>query len=683
MNLRQTLAALPRDARDTLFMLCVIAWVIAPLVRELPVWTSVAVALLLLLRGTLAWRAKPLPGRWTMHLLMLCAVAGTLLTHRTIVGRDPGLTLVILLLALKTLEARAQRDAMVIFFLAFFSMLSNFFYSQSLATAAAMLLGLLGLLTALVNAHQPVGRPPLVQSLRTASTMALLGTPVMVALFMFFPRMAPLWGVPNDTMAGRTGLSGQMKVGNIAELALDDRIAFRLRFDDAGYRPPQSVLYFRGPVLTSFDGREWLADPVREDEDEARRRFTLPAQLQVRGPALRYEITLEPSFRPWLMVLEATAEPPALGTRRPYMMQDLQWMVRQPINELQRYRAVSHPDFTHGPLEAVPALRTFTTLPQGMNPRTLALAAQWRADPQLAQGGTMALVNAALQRLRTGGYTYTLEPGLYGEHTADEFWFDRKQGFCEHIASAFVVLMRAAGVPARIVTGYQGGELNPVDGYWTVRQSDAHAWAEVWVQGQGWVRVDPTGAVSPGRVGQFQRLQAPQGVLGNAMGTILSPDAAQRLRALWEAANNRWNQWVLNYTQERQYDLLRQLGFDSPDWQDLAAVIAGLIVASALGGAAWTLWERLQHDPWLRLLALARARLARAGLDLPEHTPPRTLAAQALAHFGPQAQAVADWLLRLEHLRYAPSPTDPRATLRQLRRDMRQIRWPVRQSPTP
>ena len=259
---------------------------------------------------------------------------------------------------------------------------------------------------------------------------------------------------------------------------------------------------------------------------------TLPAQLQVRGPALRYEITLEPSFRPWLMVLEATAEPPALGTRRPYMMQDLQWMVRQPINELQRYRAVSHPDFTHGPLEAVPALRTFTTLPQGMNPRTLALAAQWRADPQLAQGGTMALVNAALQRLRTGGYTYTLEPGLYGEHTADEFWFDRKQGFCEHIASAFVVLMRAAGVPARIVTGYQGGELNPVDGYWTVRQSDAHAWAEVWVQGQGWVRVDPTGAVSPGRVGQFQRLQAPQGVLGNAMGTILSPDAAQRLAEL-------------------------------------------------------------------------------------------------------------------------------------------------------
>jgi len=197
------------------------------------------------------------------------------------------------------------------------------------------------------------------------------------------------------------------------------------------------------------------------------------------------------------------------------------------------------------------------------------------------------------------------------------------------------------------------------------------------------VRVDPTGAVSPGRVGQFQRLQAPQGVLGNAMGTVLSPNAAQRLRAVWEAANNRWNQWVLNYTQERQYDLLRQLGFDSPDWQDLAAVIAGLIVASALGGAAWTLWERLQHDPWLRLLALARARLARAGLDLPEHTPPRTLAAQALAHFGPQAQAVADWLLRLEHLRYAPSPTDPRATLRQLRRDMRQIRWPVRQSPTP
>ncbi len=682
MTLRQRLAHLPRDARDTLFLLGVIAWVIAPQANVLPLWATAMAALLLLLRAYLAWNSQPLPGRWTLRLLLLAAVAGTLLTHRTIVGRDPGLTLLVMLLALKTLEARAQRDAMVIFFLGFFTMLSNFFYSQSLATAMAMLLGLLGLLTALVNAHLPMGRPPLAQSLRTAATMALLGAPVMLALFLLFPRMAPLWGVPSDTLGGRTGLSGQMKVGSIAELALDDRIAFRLRFDDPKYQPTQSELYFRGPVLASFDGREWLADPVRED-DAHRSRFTLPADLQVRGPARDYEITLEPSNRPWLLVLEAAAQAPQVPQRHPFMTQDLQWLVRQPINELLRYRASSHTDFRHGPMQAVPALRTFTTLPPGKNPRTLQWAAELRANPQLAQGGTPALVQAALQHLRTGGYAYTLDPGVYGDDTADEFWFARKEGFCEHIASAFVVLMRAMEVPARIVTGYQGGELNPMDGYWTVRQSDAHAWTEVWIAGQGWVRVDPTGAISPGRVGQFQRLRAPQGALANAMGTVISPDMLQRLRLLWDATNNRWNQWVLNYTQERQFDLLRRLGFESPDWQDLAHMIAGLIVATALGGSAWALWERLQHDPWLRLLQRARARLERAGLPLPDHTPPRRLAKLALAHFGPSAQPLADWLLRLERLRYAPTTSTPHADLRNLRRAMRQLPWPAKPTDTP
>jgi len=676
MSLRQTLAALPRDTRDTLFLLGVIAWVIAPQASVLPLWTSALAAGLLLLRAWLAWTSRPLPGPWVLRLLLLVVVAGTLLTHRTIVGRDPGVTLIVALLALKTLEARAQRDAMVIFFLGFFTMLSNFFYSQSLSTAAAMLVALLGLLTALVNAHMPVGRPPLTQSLRTAGTMALLGAPIMAALFVFFPRMAPLWGMPGDTLGGRTGLSGSMKVGSIAELALDERIALRLRFDDANYAPPQSVLYFRGPVLTSYDGREWLADPVRED-GTANNRFTLPAQLELRGPAISYEITLEPHQRPWLMVLEAAADLPEIPGMRAFMTQDLQWLGSRPVSELLRYRATSHTDFRHGPLVQTPALRVHTVLPQGYNPRTLALAAQMRADPALAAGGTQALVDAALQRLRTGGYNYTLEPGLYGEHTADEFWFDRKEGFCEHIASSFVVLMRALDVPARIVTGYQGGERNPLDGYWTVRQSDAHAWAEVWMEGRGWVRVDPTGAVSPGRVGQFQRLQAPRGALANAMGTMLSPDMAQRLRAVWEAANNRWNQWVLNYTQSRQLDLLRSLGFDAPDWHDLATVLAGLIVAAATAGAAWSLWDRLQHDPWLRLLGQARARLARCGLDLPASTPPRTMAEQARARFGDEALAAAHWLLRLEQLRYAPDSPSRTPTLHLLRRELRTLRWPA------
>ncbi len=672
MTLRQTLASLPRDARDTLFLLFVIAWVVAPQVNNLPGWASLLTGAVLLWRGQLAWHNKPLPGQWTKLLLVVVAVVGTLYSHRTILGRDPGVTLIVMLLALKTLELHARRDALVVFFLGFFTMLSNFFFSQSLLTAGAMLVALLGLLTALVNAHMPVGRPPLAQTFRLAGTMALLGAPIMVALFMLFPRMSPLWGMPGDNLTGRSGLSGTMKIGDMAEIALDERVAIRLRFEgDERNMPPQSAMYFRGPVMTGFDGRQWQAEPFREDSAWAAR-VAVPANLQVSGPAVRYEVTLEPQRQPWLMVLEATPDAPTLPNMQAYMTQDLQWMTSRPITEVLRYKAVSYPTFRHGPDTSSRPLRLHTELPPGFNPRTLELAAQMRAEPALANADTQVLVDAVLRRLRTGGYNYSLDPGVFGEHTADEFWFDRKEGFCEHIASAFVVLMRALDVPSRIVTGYQGGERNPVDGYWTVRNADAHAWAEVWIENRGWVRVDPTGAVSPGRIGAFQRLRAPEGAFASAMGT-LSPGMVQNLRAVWEAINNGWNQWVLNYTQARQLDLLKALGFESPSWQDLTTLLGSLIMLAALGGGAWTLWERSQHDPWLRLLARTRQRLARAGLTLPDALPPRAMAEQVRAQFGADSQPLADWLLRLEHLRYAPQPTQE---LGQLRREFGALPWP-------
>ena len=300
-------------------------------------------------------------------------------------------------------------------------------------------------------------------------------------------------------------------------------------------------------------------------------------------------------------------------------------------------------------------------------------------DPQ-------ALVRAALERLRTGGYTYTLEPGVNGQHTADEFWFDTKAGFCEHISSAFVVLLRAAGVPARIVTGFQGGELNGVDGYWIVRNADAHAWTEVWYADRGWVRIDPTGAVMPGRIGQFQRLRAPEGLVAGAIGT-LSPTLIAQLRATWEAVNNRWNQWVLNYTQSRQFDLLKSLGFESPSWQDLGKLIAGLLTVAALAGIAWARWERSQHDPWLRLLARARRKLAQAGIHAPPQAPPRALLQGVHASSLPPElrQQLTDWLLALERLRYAAAPGEGVRTgpsLATLQRDFQRLAWP-RPQPSP
>jgi len=653
-----TLSHLPRDTRDTLFVLAVIAWVLAPLSLQVPLWCSLLSATVIVWRAMLAWRGQPLPSRWWLLGLLLLSVAGTLISFKTILGRDAGVTLVVVLLALKTLELRARRDAFVVFFLGFFLMLTNFFYSQSLLTAAAMLVGLLGLLTALVNAHMPVGKPPLWQAARMAGGMALLGAPIMVLLFVLFPRVAPLWGLPSDAMSGRSGLSADMTVGNIASLALDNSVAMRVRFEGAA--PVQSALYFRGPVLTHFDGRSWRARPSSLPDH-----LRLPADLKVAGEPVRYQVTLEPNKLPWLLLLDATPQAPALAGKTARMTRELQWILDQPVTELLRYDAVSYPRFQHGPLVSAPGLQEYLALPNGFNPRTLALAAELQQDPRYLAADNARWVAVVLERLRSGGYRYTLEPGVYGQHSADEFWFDRKLGFCEHIASSFVILMRALNVPARIVTGYQGGERNTVDDFWTVRQSDAHAWTEVWLPGQGWQRVDPTSAVAPARTGTYDRLTPPRGVIAEALFGTVSPALALNLRAAWDAVNNRWNQWVLNYSQSRQLDLLKNIGFKEPNWQDLIYVLCAIVVTASLLGAAWSAWERHQQDPWLRLLQLARRKLKTAGVVLAPNSTPRQIAQQLQVNARRAAQpahqpdrivhAWCNWLIRLEALRYAPT----------------------------
>ena len=658
---------LPRDTRDTLFLLCVITWVLLPQTPHLPWWCSALAFAVLVWRGHLALTTKALPSAWWRLGLLALSMGATLISFKTLLGRDAGVTMLAVLLTLKTLELRARRDAFVVFFLGFFCMLANFFYTQSLLTAASMLIGLLGLLTVLVNAHMPVGKPPLLVAAKTAGWMTLLGAPIMIVLFLLFPRLAPLWGTPGEAIAGRSGLSAKMQVGTIASLALDDSVAMRVKFE--GAPPQQPDLYFRGPVLSTFDGREWTsANP------DVFSRFRVTASLVVSGEPVRYEVTQEPNSKPWLMVMDAATEAPIIEGYNTTMQSDLQWITNRPVNDLLRYKVQSYTNFKHGPQQPVIGLREFVELPPGFNPRTLALANEIRRDPRYSQAGSGPLVEVVMSKLRTGSYTYTLEPGLYGQNTADEFWFDKKEGFCEHIASSFVILMRALDVPARIVTGYQGGELNGVDGFWTIRQSDAHAWAEVWYEGRGWVRVDPTSSVSPGRTGAFRRLQAPQNVVGQALRN-LNPAFSLQLRATWEAVNNSWNQWVLNYTQGKQLNLLKNIGFTSPSWHDLTYVLIGIVVTVSLLGAGWSIWDRTQHDPWLRLLARARKKLAQAGMHTSAATSPRQLATLLKTRHPGQHDALQRWLVQLEAQRYATA--DQSQTLKQLGQQFGTLVWPA------
>lgn len=683
---RLRLAHLPRDTRDTLFLLATIAATAAPHWDHVPLWCSLMTGLMLCWRGLLAWQGRPLPGRWALLLLIAVTAGLTLLTHRTLLGREPGITMLLMLMAMKTLELRARRDAFVVFFLGFFLVLTQFLYSQSLLTGLWTLLSVWALMSALVLAQMPVGQPSLRLAAAQAARTTAMGLPLMVLLFVLFPRIAPLWGVPSDAV-GKTGLSNEMQFGAMSEIANDDSIAMRLRFE--GPPPPPEALYFRGPVLTRFDGRSWRAlGPANPFS-------AFGAAPRVRGPALRYELTLEPLRLSVLPLLESGPEAP--GTRMEvqglslWRSAELQWLSPRPITERLRVQAQAHLDYSSGPTEMRGSLLPYQELPPGLNPRTLAWAAALRRERleglEPVDYGPAA-ITAVLQHLRQAEFIYTLSPGRYGDaspHLVDEFWLDRRLGFCEHFAGAFVVVMRALGLPARVVTGFQGADRELQDGYLVVRNAQAHAWAEVWLPGRGWQRVDPTAAVAPERVQAGQTLQAPPGALAGTV-NALSPAlwrGVLLLRSGWESLNNRWQQYVLNYSRQDQFDLLKSMGWSAPDWQALGQLAAGLIGLIAAGGALWVAWQARPHDGWSQLRAGLLRELRRLDVPAQAHQSPRHWAGLLRQRHGPRAAPLERLLLELERQRYAPGTESPPQGWRARQRRLRAFRAAGRMLRTP
>lgn len=677
-DLRRPLSGtLPREARDTLFLLAVIAACVAPHTDHLPLWCTVVTGLVLLWRGALAWRGAALPGRWSLVLVLAITLTLTWLTHRTLLGREAGITMLAMLMALKTLELRARRDAFVVFFLGFFLVLTRFFYSQSLLSGLWTLLCVWGLLSALVLAQLPLGQPSLKLAAHTAAINTGWGLPIMLLLFLLFPRIAPLWGVPSETV-GQTGLSEQLVFGAMSEIANDERIALRLRFD--GPAPPASSLYIRGPVLSDFDGKTWRPRPVALiGLAEAER-----LHVQVEGAAMNYRMTLEPPRIKVLPVLDYAAASPGLPwTVEDLSLQrsaDLQWRAEQPITERLQLRLQAYARATLSVGASAADLLPFIALPPGFNPRTLAWATALRHEPRFDRfdASTLppALAAAVLEHLRANGYIYTLTPGRYGEvtpHAIDEFWFDRRLGFCEHFASSFVVIMRAMGVPARIVTGYQGADEQLQDGDMVVRNSHAHAWAEYWTPGRGWLRADPTAAVAPNRVLRGQILQPAPGLVATALAT-LSPDLLLRLRHGWESINKHWQDWVLNYSRQSQFDVLAKLGFVQPDWQALGQLIATVLALLIVVAWIWTQWQQRPHDRWTRMRVEVMRLLQKLGVPATLHQSPAQWAALLTQRFGAQAQAPAAMLGAWHHARYASADAAlPRAWMRQFRQACRML----------
>jgi len=655
---------LPRAAAGEYFLLGVAALIIAPHALHLPLWCSAFVALMLLWRAGVASGAVPRPGRVVLGLLLVLSVASIGLNFRTLVGTEASVTLVVVLLSLKALEMHAQRDIFVVFFLGFFTLLTHFLNSQSLFSVATMLLGTLGLLSTLVMSHMPGSEPSLRAALRTAWKMAAWGLPLMALLFVLFPRIGPLWAIPDEKPQARTGLSDSMSVGSVAELAQDSRIAMRISFDNEV--PPAQELYFRAHVLSQFDGQQWTSDDAQIQANAVR------GDVRIDGATVSYEVSLEPHGKTFLPVLDITPIAPSSEGTTVQSGADLRWRSQQLVQELVRYRATSATRYRYGLLEGPQSLAAHTRLPTGLNPRMLAWATEIRKLPQMADADALGLSAYLLAHLARGNYRYTLQPGTYGRHTADEFWFDRKTGFCEHFASAYVIAMRAMGVPARIVTGYQGAERNGVDGIWTVRQRDAHAWAEFWQQDRGWVRVDPTASSAPYRLNETERLGEAPGRLGGFIGS-LSPGMWIQMRDSWEAINHRWSSWVSNYGSSQQLELLRHIGFASPSQEQLAYVLAALLGLAALVGALWAWWRQPPDQVWQRLHRLLLRKLTSSGLPTSAHQSPRALAQALDQAFGDAAQPVCEWLLRLERARYQAGASA--GAISALQREFNRLPW--------
>lgn len=620
-------------------LLCILA-VIAPHAPHLPWWVVALCGALLVWRGYLAWSGQPLPGRWLLMTITLAGVIGILIQYHTLFGREAGVTMLVLLATFKLMELKTKRDAMALIFLACFIIITNFLYSQSLPTGLAMLASLLLIVTTWVYLHAPGSsfKP----SLRIATILLLQAIPLTVILFVLFPRVqGPLWGLPNDAYSS-SGLSDKMSPGSMSRLALSSEVAFRVSYQ--GKIPRRDQMYWRGPVLRDFDGRTWTTGMAAP---------SIQPQFSDTGSPVEYSVMLEPHNKNWLFALDM----PERISIPASLTHDFRLLSTAPVNARLRYQARSLLTYHANLLESPRQLRLALQIPATLNPRARQLAASWRANNDDA-----GVIRSALANFREHEFHYTLEPPpLPGRDGIDDFLFTTRRGFCEHYAASFVFLMRAAGIPARVVTGYQGGEFNTYGDYYIVRQSDAHAWAEVWLQDQGWLRVDPTAAIAPDRV----ELGLSGALPGDAALPFMSRNPPQWLRELrmnLDAMNNQWNQWVIGYDTERQFALMTRLGMEDANWRQMAInMMAGVALLIAVF-AAFMLRHLLKRNPdktqaaWLKVCQ----RLAHAGLPRATHEGPWDYATRVGAARPDLASDIEDLAARYITLRYG-KVSDPHA----------------------
>ena len=519
-------------------------------------WVPLVVVSILLWRVIAAHRRWSLPGVFIRVSLTLLGFVGVLVTYLKVSGLTAGSALMLIMAAMKLLETRGHRDRAIVIFICYFLLFATFMREQAIWSAAYLVIGLLVTTAALFQIARTGCVVPVTSAMAHATRLILHALPVALLLFLLFPRIpGPFWSLPTAGNQAVTGLSGELSPGDISELALSDKVAFRVRFESSS--PGPTAMYWRGPVMDAFDGRKWTQWQGRQSGTS-----DLPNNS---GPLIEYEVTLEPHGQRWLLALETPVTWDARGASLSVTGQLLR---DAPVDQRMSYRSTSLLGASRDQQDSITVLDRNRTLPASGNPRSIAFGRQLRGTTE----NDAEYLEKLLQYFAQESFYYTLRPPSLGDDPIDEFMFDTRRGFCGHFASAFTVLARAGGIPARVVTGYQGAERNPLGNYWVVRQSDAHAWAEAWIDGR-WIRFDPTAMVAPDRIefGFEEAMERRDEIAGRR---LADNPVLMRIAMSWDALNTGWNRWVLSFGPESQSSMMSLIGIRHPSIEHLIVTMA-------------------------------------------------------------------------------------------------------------
>lgn len=654
-----------------LWLLLAFIAVVAPHVPHLPVWVLAGSLFAVIWRIQVFRGQWHFPGIWIRVALLVFSLGGVLVSFGTLVGLEPMVALLVVGYSLKLLEMHRRRDALVQVFLGYIVLICLCLFSQSIEMTLYIFVAMVMVTAGLTGLHQAGGGQW--QPARKAGAIVLQALPLMLVLFLVMPRFGPFWAVPNRQGQASTGISDSMSPGDFTRLGRSAEIAFRAIFE--GPVPPQRHLYWRGLVFSAFDGRTWRESLAWGYSGAPVSWFgERPASWLVdfdrRGRKLDYAVILEPAFTQWLYTLKVSEPLSAdVGITR-----DLRLVNRTPVTSKREYRARFWPDAEIDDEGLFPLRRLVETrLPEKFNPETVKVAQQWRSETQ----NPKRLAERVLE-LFNRQFTYTLRPPPLGTHSVDEFLWRSRRGFCEHFASSFVFFMRAAGVPARVVVGYQGGEFNPDQNYLTVRQYDAHAWAELWLDGEGWVRYDPTAAVAPERIerGAADALVGEQEFLADSpLSLYRYRDVAwlNRVRMQLDYLDYLWARSILHYENQQQEFLAQLLGRVNPARVGMFLLVAGGL---SLLPVLLILWYTREQQPYSQIESLYLdfcTKLARAGLPRHRGEGPRDFARRASDRFPASRDQIAEFSGFFEQVNYAP--TEQTVDSRHVKQKRRQLRY--------